>query len=112
MEGFLQTIINFFTAIWDTFKSLFDWLNAAFDAFVDFLMNLPAWAFSKISEGIVSFFDSIPVPDFFATVSQAFDSIPSDVVFFAQTFQIGPGLTMVLGAYLLRFVIRRIPFIG
>ena len=112
MEGLLNSILNFFKAIWDAFKSIFDWLNAALDAFVDFLMNLPAWAFSKITDGIVSFFESIPVPDFFTSASNAFGSVPSEVVFFADAFQIGPGVTMVLGAYLLRFILRRIPFIG
>lgn len=112
MEGLIQTIINFFTAIWDAFKALFQWLNDAFDAFVDFLMNLPAWSFSKIAEGVVSFFEAFPVPDFFVLAASAFDSIPQEVVFFAQAFQIGPGVTLVLGAYLLRFIVRRIPFIG
>ncbi|WP_371286662.1 hypothetical protein [Pseudomonas aeruginosa] len=30
------------------------------------------------------------------------------MVYFANAFQIGPGVTMVLGAYLLRFILRRI----
>lgn len=112
MFGILQTIVNFFKAIWDAFKSLFKWLGDAFDALIEFLMNLPAWVFSKLAEGIVSFFESIPVPDFFATAANAFGSVPSEVVYFAETFQIGTGVTMVLGAYLLRFILRRIPFIG
>lgn len=112
MEGLLGRILNFFKAIWDAFKALFVWLSDAFDAFVAFLMDLPAWAFSKIAEGIVSFFEAIPVPDFFVSAANAFGSVPSEVVFFAEAFQIGPGVTMVLGAYLLRFIMRRIPFIG
>lgn len=112
MEGLLNSILNFFRAIWEAFQNLFQWLNDAFDAFVQFLMDLPAWAFSKIGEGIVSFFEAMPVPDFFTSAATAFDGIPPGVVFFAQAFHIGPGVTMVLGAYLLRFIVRRIPLIG
>lgn len=30
----------------------------------------------------------------------------------AEAFRIGEGVTLVLGAYLLRFILRRIPIIG
>lgn len=103
---------GFFKAIADSIKSLLNWLNDAFDSIVDFFLNLPAWIFSKIAEAIVSFFEALPVPDFFTEAASAFSSVPSEVVFFAQTFHIGPGVTMVLGAYLLRFILRRIPLIG
>lgn len=112
MEGLLSTIINYFKAIWDGFLSLFDWLSDAYDSFIDFFKNLPEWIFGKVADAIVSFWEAFPVPDVFATAASAFGNVPPSVVFFAQTFQIGPGVTMVLGAYLLRFIIRRIPLIG
>ncbi|MCT7418666.1 DUF2523 family protein [Pseudomonas aeruginosa] len=68
--------------------------------------------FHKLVSGIVKFFQWLPVPDFFAQAGNAFQSIPPSVVYFANAFQIGPGVTMVLGAYLLRFILRRIPIIG
>lgn len=103
---------GFFKAIADSFKSLFKWLNDAFDAIINFFLDLPAWIFSKIADAVVSFFDALPVPDFFIQAGSAFSSIPDGVVYFAQSFQIGIGVSMVLGAYLLRFILRRIPFIG
>ncbi|MCT7418381.1 hypothetical protein [Pseudomonas aeruginosa] len=42
--------------------------------------------------------DKLPgltVPDFFAQAGNAFQSIPPSVVYFANAFQIGPGVTMV-----------------
>jgi len=108
----LATVVNFFKVIWDAFQRLFDWLGDAYDAFIDFLKNLPEWLFSKLTDAFVSFFNSIPVPDFFATAANAFSSIPDSVVFFAQPFHIGAGVSMVLGAYLLRFIIRRLPVFG
>lgn len=103
---------GFFTAIIDRFNSLFTWLSDAFNKVVDFFKDLPAWIFSKIADAIVSFFDSLPVPDFFTQAASAFGSVPPEVVYFAETFHVGAGVTMVLGAYLLRFILRRIPLIG
>ncbi|MDY0205105.1 MAG: DUF2523 family protein [Pseudomonas sp.] len=108
----LATVVNFFKAIWDAFQRLFDWLNDAYDAFIDFFKQLPAWIFENLVDDFVSFFNKIPVPDFFATAANAFGNIPESVVYFAQPFHIGTGVTMVLGAYFLRFIIRRIPLFG
>lgn len=112
MESFYNAIASWFQGIWDLIVAYFTWLSDAYDSIINFFKELPAWLFGKFAEGIVEFYNSIPVPDFFATAQQAFSSIPPEVVFFAESFQIGPGITMVLGAYLLRFILRRIPFIG
>lgn len=112
MFGLFNSLINFIKSIWEAIKSFFKWMNDAFDAFIDFLLNLPEWIFSKLAAGIVSFFEAIPAPDFFTTAAQAFSSVPSSVIYFAEAFQIGTGISMVLGAYLLRFILRRLPFIG
>jgi hypothetical protein len=99
-------------AIVDTIIALFKWFQDSLSWIVDFIKDFPLWLFQKFAEGIVAFFQAIPVPSFFASASSAFASVPSGVVFFAQAFQIGPGIAMILSAYILRFVIRRIPFIG
>lgn len=112
ISSLLTTVVNFFKAIWDAFKRLFDWLGDAYDSIIEFFKQLPEWTFSKLVDGFLSFFNSLPVPDFFATTANAFSNIPESVVFFAQPFHIGAGVTMVLGAYLLRFIIRRIPLFG
>ena len=44
----LATVVNFFKAIWDAFQRLFDWLNDAYDAFIDFFKQLPAWIFENL----------------------------------------------------------------
>lgn len=112
LTGAAQTIINFFKSIWDAFQRLFDWLNDAFDSIISFFKELPEWVFSNIADAIVDFFNSIPVPDFFLSASGAFNVIPPEVVYFAGPFNIGIGVSMVLGAYLLRFIVRRVPFFG
>ncbi|WHV73950.1 DUF2523 family protein [Pseudomonas aeruginosa] len=83
-----------------------------FDYFWELLPVLPEYVFHRLVSGIVKFFQWLPVPDFFTQAGNAFQAIPPSVVYFANAFQIGPGVTMVLGAYLLRFILRRIPIIG
>lgn len=112
ISGKVETIINFFKSIWDAFQRLFDWLGEAYDAVIEFLKQLPEWVFSELVDGFIEFFNAIPVPDFFATAANAFGNIPPEVVYFAQPFNIGYGVTMILGAYLLRFIVRRIPIFG
>lgn len=112
IAGFIQTIINFFKSIWDAFQRLFDWLGDAYDAFIEFFKQLPEWVFSELIDGFIEFFNSIPVPDFFITAANTFNNIPPEVVYFAQPFHIGYGITMILGAYLLRFLVRRLPIFG
>ena len=38
--------------------------------------------------------------------------LPSDVIYYLQVFHVGTGLTIIFAAYVVRFIIRRIPFIG
>ncbi|MDE8035765.1 DUF2523 family protein [Actinobacillus equuli subsp. equuli] len=41
-----------------------------------------------------------------------FDSIPVEAAFFLSVFKIDVGIKMIFSAYVTRFMIRRIPFIG
>ncbi|WP_420875212.1 DUF2523 family protein [Pseudomonas baetica] len=56
--------------------------------------------------------DSLPIA---STVEQAaglFTAIPPSVWYFMNVFQIPNGIISVISAYLIRFFIRRLPFIG
>lgn len=108
----METVISFFEAIWDAFKRLFGWFGDAYDAIIEFFKGLPEWVFSELVDGFVDFFHSIPVPDFFASAASTFNNIPDSVAYFAAALQINYGVPMVLGAYLLRFAVRRLPIFG
>lgn len=112
LNGAVQTVINFFKALWDSVQRGFDWLNDAYDSIIQFFKDLPEWIFSKFADALIAFYQKIPVPEFFNSAANAFSNIPAEVVYFAQPFQITYGITVVLGAYLLRFITRRIPIIG
>lgn len=78
----------------------------------DLLLWLPLKVWEMLLDGLATVLESIPVPDFVSTASGAFSSIPGNVLFFANFFALGEGIAMVLSAYAVRFLIRRIPLIG
>ncbi|MES2831768.1 MAG: DUF2523 family protein [Pseudomonadota bacterium] len=52
------------------------------------------------------------LPDFAASLNLAFVGITPGMWYFLDTFSIAQGLPLVIAAYILRFMIRRIPVIG
>lgn len=98
------------------FDTLISWLSEKFQAILEWVKELLLWIPRKIWEelldGLATVIESIPVPDFMLDAANAFDSIGGNVLFFAQKFAVGEGIAMVLAAYLLRFILRRIPLIG
>ncbi|HEJ5845481.1 DUF2523 domain-containing protein [Pseudomonas aeruginosa] len=112
IKQLIQTATDFFQRALKAIDEFFKWVQDAFDYFGELLPVLPEYVFHRMTSAVVKFFEWLPVPDFFVTAGNAFQGIPPSVVYFANAFQIGPGVTMVLGAYLLRFILRRIPIIG
>jgi len=84
--------------------------------FKDWLRDLLLWVPKKLWElfldGVTAVLEAIPVPSWLSGASAVFDAIPDGVIYFAQALQLPAGLSMILGAYVLRFIIRRIPIIG
>lgn len=58
--------------------------------------------------GVVGLINSIPVPDFLKTTYQ----VPDTIVFFAGAFNLHYGLGIIILAFIIRFIIRRIPVVG
>lgn len=79
---------------------------------LDALLWIPRKLWAELLDVFAKIIEAMPVPDFVAHAQNLFNGIPGSVIYFANFFAIGEGLTMVLGAYLLRFILRRIPFIG
>lgn len=54
------------------------------------------------------------LPNWFSTgsITNAFQNIPSGIWYFLDLLSLNEGLSLVLTAYVTRFLIRRIPFIG
>lgn len=127
MEGLLQRLINAVIAglnsivdsitefakwIKGFLESILNWVLELVDKIFDIVLLLPQLFFQWVGEGVVEFFNWLPVPGFISGASDMFSSIPADIAFYGSALQIGPGIAMVLSAYVLRFILRRIPFIG
>ncbi|MOA51113.1 hypothetical protein D3C78_1742180 [compost metagenome] len=63
-------------------------------------------------DAFASLVEAIPVPDFLANAGSFLGGLPAGVVYFFDFFAVPEGIAMICSALLLRFVLRRIPFIG
>lgn len=83
----------------------FEWLK-------DMLLWLPQKVWELILAGLGAIIENIPVPDWLASIGSFGAGIPPGVAYIFQVMQIPEGLAMMMSAYVLRFIIRRIPVIG
>lgn len=89
-----------------------EYVNKALQWISDFFSSLWLIIWQKILEGLASVLNAIPVPDFFYQASGALSGFPPQLVFALDVLQFDLGLPMILSAYGIRFLIRRIPIIG
>lgn len=68
------------------------------------------WAYDNFMGGLATLVESIPSPDFLQNMQTMV--MPPAVSWFLQPFEIPYALTVIASAYVARFVLRRIPFIG
>lgn len=79
---------------------------------LDALLWVPRKLFAALLDGLASLIEAIPVPEFVQQAESSLSGISGNVLFFAEKFAIPEGIAMVLSAYVLRFLLRRIPLIG
>lgn len=91
---------------------LIDLLSKALAWLIDLLLWVPRKLYQLALEGLAAFVNAIPVPDFFANASGYMASIDPGIAWFVGVLQLPYGLSVCLGAYVIRFLIRRIPIIG
>lgn len=91
-------------------------MGTLFEKFAQWLMDLllfiPRQVFQWFTDVLAGAVEAIPVPDFMTSGGSMFMSIAPEVWFFASMGQFDVGVPMVVGAYVARFALRRIPFIG
>lgn len=79
---------------------------------VDFFQWLMVKAATLIFDAIIAVLSAIPVPDWLTGISGNIGSINGGVLYFIGPFEFGTGMAWVISAYLLRFLIRRLPVVG
>jgi hypothetical protein len=77
-----------------------------------FLVLLPKLIASAVLTALAAVINWIPVPSFITNASGWIGAIPSFPAYLLSSLNFSAGVTILVTAYVLRFLIRRIPFIG
>jgi hypothetical protein len=74
------------------------------------------WVFIECAKlvlaGLAAVLAAIPVPSWVSGASGAVASIPAGVAYLIGTMHIADGCTIMVSAYTIRFLIRRLPVVG
>lgn len=89
---------------------LTDFLNDAWEFLSTLLLWVPQKLYDLFLSGVAAVIVAIPVPAWAQNLSLSW--IPSGMAYWLEPFQVSFGLTCITSAYLMRFVLRRIPGIG
>lgn len=92
-------------------SSLLTFLEELAAWLLDVLLWVPLKVWELFSDGLATVLEAIPVPDWLEGVDP-FAGIPDGVVYFADALAFEQGLAIIFSAYGIRFLIRRLPFIG
>jgi hypothetical protein len=90
---------------------------------IKFIHNILVWLFGFVGwcleqtynlllVGLALVLQAIPVPSWLSNAGPVIGSMPSGVAYVLQSFEVPAGISILMAAYILRFVIRRLPFIG
>lgn len=100
----MGALISFLTSF---FSGLLSWLFST--VIIKFLIF--GAVFLMVTE-VIPLIINIFLPSDMGDISSLISGVPSEVGYFLAPFQIGMGIKAMLSAYLARFIIRRLPFVG
>jgi hypothetical protein len=93
-----------------------DFLIAFLSRILTWLVSFVQWigdlAISTALGALITLLNAIPVPSWMSSAPSVLAGVPSGVVWVFQILQLPAGLVILLSAWVLRFLIRRIPLIG
>jgi len=88
------------------------WIASVLQWFKDLVEYALLHIWKLLLDGLAAVIEAIPVPSFFGQAGDLLAAVPASVIYWASFFSADFGIPLVLGAYLLRWLLRRIPFIG
>lgn len=96
--------------IYNIIQAIFNWLGDLAKWLMDLFLYLPRLFVSEAVDALIWLYSSVTglVP----VESLSFGGIPAGVLYFLDPFRLDLGIPMILAAYAIRFIIRRIPVIG
>ena len=87
------------------------WLLQLIDDLFSFIFDLLGSFFGWLLDGLLSVLERGLAP-FLKPLVAAYEQIPDSVMYFLGFMNVPFGIACILSAYSIRFLIRRIPFIG
>lgn len=82
------------------------------DKLKDLLLWVPRTIWKELLSALAGILSAIPVPTWLQQIAGFQDAIPSGVGYFLHILKVPQGLVIIMAAYGIRFLIRRIPVIG
>lgn len=93
-------------------SSLIAFLEEVLVWLVDLMLFVPRKIAELVLDGLASLIEVIPVPSFVSTAGGFLAAIDPTIIFVLQGFAFAEGLAVIFVAYVIRFLIRRIPVVG
>jgi hypothetical protein len=75
----------------------------------DELKAILLWFWDALLSGLAVMIESIPVPSFLQSTNFV---IPPSVSWVAEAFLLDVGVGLIVAAYTLRFIVKRLPVVG
>lgn len=89
-----------------------EWLLSIFQEILQFIIDVPITIAEWLWQALLDLISSSFIVGIFTSAGELFTNISPSVWYFMNLMQIPFGITVITSAYLLRFLVRRIPFIG
>ena len=87
-------------------------MDEALEFLLDLALWLPRWIWQELLDALAALVEAFPVPAWLAQWDSAVLAVSADVWWVAELFALQEGFGIVAGAYLIRFLIRRLPVVG
>lgn len=93
-------------------QAILGWIAGAFEWLLSVVLWLPVKLFLMLGDALLWVLEAIPVPDWMTGAALNLSSVSPSMMYFLEPLQFETGLSWVLSALLLRFMVRRLPVIG
>jgi hypothetical protein len=91
-------------------------LIAYLQQFFQWLLGFVDWIFIEffdvVCAALLAVLNALPLPTWWTTAGASLAALPPGVLYYGQMFDFGTGFAIIVTAVGLRFLIRRLPFIG
>lgn len=85
--------------------------GSIWETLADILLWVPLKLYGLILDGLAAIIEAIPAPEWVSHAGNILQGSPG-FLFWLDLFNVPEGLSIVFGAYGIRFIVRRIPVIG